>query len=92
MGRAVRGAARSGSPDDSARDDGAPDGAQPPEPSDPEAVARQICLKMLTAAPRTRAQLATAMARRGVPPEAAEAVLDRFAEVQLIDDEREDVF
>ncbi|MGH3402036.1 MAG: regulatory protein RecX [Streptosporangiaceae bacterium] len=86
MGRAVRGAARSGSPDDSARGDGAPDGAQPPEPSDPEAVARQICLKMLTAAPRTRAQLATALARRGVPPEAAEAVLDRFAEVQLIDD------
>ncbi len=76
MGRAVRGAARSGAP-----------GPTPaPEPSDPESVARQICLKMLTAAPRTRAQLATALARRGVPAEAAEAVLDRFAEVQLIDD------
>jgi regulatory protein len=49
-------------------------------------VARQICLRMLTAAPRTRAQLATAMARRGVPDEVAEAVLERFAEVQLIDD------
>ena len=79
MGRSVRGA-RSGD---------SPDGGSPqvPDPAaDPEAVARQICLKMLTAAPRTRAQLAAAMARRGVPDEAAQAVLERFAEVQLIDD------
>ena len=34
--------------------------------ADPEAVARQICLRMLTAAPRTRAQLASALRRRGV--------------------------
>lgn len=54
--------------------------------ADPEAVARLICLRMLTAAPRTRAQLATALRRRGVPEEAAEAVLGRFAEVKLIDD------
>jgi regulatory protein len=54
--------------------------------ADPEAVARQICLRMLTSAPRTRAQLATALRRRGVPEEAAEAVLGRFAEVGLIDD------
>jgi regulatory protein len=54
--------------------------------ADPEAVARQICLRLLTTAPRTRAQLATALRRRGVPDEAAEAVLGRFAEVQLIDD------
>jgi regulatory protein len=53
---------------------------------DPEAVARQICLRMLTAAPRTRAQLADALRRRGVPEEAAEAVLERFGEVKLIDD------
>ncbi len=90
MGRAVGGAARSGAPGDGTAQDGAspraPGPAPAPEPSDPEAVARQICLKMLTAAPRTRAQLATALARRGVPAEAAEAVLDRFAEVQLIDD------
>ena len=51
-----------------------------------EALARQICLRMLAAAPRTRAQLATALRRRGVPGEAAEAVLSRFAEVKLIDD------
>jgi regulatory protein len=54
--------------------------------ADPEAVARQICLRLLTAAPRTRAQLAAALQRRGVPGEAAEAVLGRFADVQLIDD------
>jgi regulatory protein len=54
--------------------------------ADPEAVARQICLRMLTAAPRTQAQLAAAMRRRGVPEDAAAAVLARFAEVKLIDD------
>jgi regulatory protein len=54
--------------------------------ADPEAVARQICLGLLAAAPRTRAQLETALRRRGVPEEAAEAVLGRFAEVKLIDD------
>ena len=54
--------------------------------SDPEARARQICLRLLTAAPRTRAQLAAALSRRGVASEAAEAVLGRFADVGLIDD------
>jgi regulatory protein len=62
------------------------DPADPAAPADPEAVARLICLQMLTTAPRTRAQLAAALHRRGVPPEAAEAVLERFATVQLIDD------
>lgn len=54
--------------------------------SDPESVARLICLRLLTAAPRTRAQLADALRRRGVPEAAATAVLARFAEVGLIDD------
>jgi regulatory protein len=54
--------------------------------ADPEAVARLICLRMLTVAPRTRAQLAAALRRRGIPEETAEAVLGRFAEVKLIDD------
>ncbi len=53
---------------------------------DPEARARQICLRLLTAAPRTRAQLARAMHRGGVPAEAAEAILVRFADAGLIDD------
>jgi regulatory protein len=55
--------------------------------ADPEAVARQICLRLLSAAPRTRTELATALHRRGVPEDAATAVLARFAEVKLIDDE-----
>jgi regulatory protein len=54
--------------------------------ADPESIARQICLRMLTTAPRTQAQLATALRRRGVPEDAAAAVLARFAEVKLIDD------
>jgi regulatory protein len=54
--------------------------------ADPEAIARQICLRLLAAAPRTQAQLAAALRRRGVPEEAATAVLARFAEVKLIDD------
>ena len=61
----------------------------PPEASevgDPEAQARQICLRLLTAAPRTRAQLATALRRRGIPDGAAQDVLGRFADVGLIDD------
>ena len=56
------------------------------EVSDPEAQARQICLRLLTLAPRTRAQLATALRRRGIPAEAAETVLGRFTDVGLIDD------
>ena len=54
--------------------------------SDPETWARQICLRLLTAAPRTRAELAAALSRRGVPGDAAEAVLGRFTDVGLIDD------
>src|SRR5215470_4975264 len=64
---------------DGGADDG-PEDARGGE-ADPEAVARQICLRMLASAPRTRAQLATALQRRGVPKETAEAVLGRFAEV-----------
>ena len=49
-------------------------------------MARSLCLRALTGAPKTRQQLADLLARRGVPEEAAEAVLDRFGEVGLIDD------
>lgn len=58
----------------------------PESDPDPESVARTIGLAMLDRAPRTRAELATGMAKRGVPTAAAETVLDRFAEVGLIDD------
>ena len=53
---------------------------------DPEARAREICLRMLTIAPRTRAQLAAALGRRRIPADVAEAVLARFTDVGLIDD------
>jgi regulatory protein len=56
------------------------------ERDDPESVARLICLRLLTAAPRTQAELAAALRRRGIPDHAAQAVLARFAEVKLIDD------
>lgn len=55
--------------------------------ADPHAVARAIALRQLTLGPRTRAQLADALARRGVPDDVADAVLDRFQEVLLVDDE-----
>jgi regulatory protein len=54
--------------------------------ADPESVARAIGLKLLERSPRTRAELASAMARRGVPDDAATVVLDRFVEVGLLDD------
>jgi regulatory protein len=54
--------------------------------ADPVEVARAICLRQLTAGPRSRAQLATALARRNVPADAAAVVLDRFTEVGLVDD------
>jgi regulatory protein len=57
------------------------------EEADPESVARLIGLRLLERAPRTRAELAKAMARRGVPIDAAETVLDRFTEVGLVDDQ-----
>jgi len=53
---------------------------------DPEAQARQVCLTLLTLAPRTRAQLAGALRKRGIPDEVAEEVLGRFEDVGLIDD------
>ncbi|MGY1772165.1 regulatory protein RecX [Blastococcus sp. SYSU D00813] len=49
-------------------------------------MARAICLRALTGAAKTRRQLADLLARKGVPAEAAAAVLDRFGEVGLIDD------
>jgi regulatory protein len=55
-------------------------------PADPETVAREICLRLLTAAPRSRAQLADALRRKNIPDEVAERVLGRFADVGLIDD------
>jgi regulatory protein len=53
---------------------------------DLEQRAREICLRLLEAGPRTRAELATALGRKGVPEDVAEAVLTRFADVGMVDD------
>ena len=55
--------------------------------ADPETVAKNLCLRALTGAPKTRQQLADLLAGRDIPDDAAEAVLDRLSEVGLIDDE-----
>lgn len=54
--------------------------------ADPAEVARTIVLNALTAAPKTRSQLAELLGKRGVEAEVALACLDRFEELRLIDD------
>ena len=52
----------------------------------PEERAREVCLRLLTFAPRTRAQLADALRRRGIPADVADTILERFTDAGLIDD------
>jgi regulatory protein len=54
--------------------------------ADPEAVARKILLDTLTGQARSRKELADKLAKRGVPDDLADRLLDRFTEVGLIDD------
>lgn len=68
---------------------GRPAASQDTEPDtepDAEQVARSIALRLLASMPRSRAQLAEAMARKDVPSEIAERVLDRLEHVGLVDD------
>lgn len=70
-----------------ARDQWQPDGLEGEgPPGDPVAVAKTICLRLLTARPRTGHELAEALRERGIPDGAADQVLRRFTEVGLIDD------
>ncbi len=55
--------------------------------ADPESVARNILLSKLTGQARSRHELAEALDARNVPIEVATAVLDRFEEVGLVDDQ-----
>lgn len=48
--------------------------------------ARALCLRLLTARARTRAELAGQLTKRGYPDDVGERVLDRLADVGLIDD------
>lgn len=54
--------------------------------ADQVAVAREVALRQLTVRARSRSELEAAMARRRVPEEAMREVLDRFAELGLVDD------
>lgn len=54
--------------------------------ADTEAVARKILLDQLTGQARSRAELAEKLAKRQVPDEVAQRLLDRFEEVGLVDD------
>ncbi|SDT55238.1 regulatory protein [Streptomyces sp. TLI_053] len=65
---------------------GAGRGARTEEPADPESRARDICLRLLTGAAKSRKQLADALRKREIPDEVAEEVLTRLEEVGLIDD------
>jgi regulatory protein len=72
---------------------GGPSLAAPPDPvadgpeADHEAVARKILLDQLTGQARSRKELSDKLASRNVPDEIATALLDRFEEVGLVDDE-----
>ncbi len=55
-------------------------------PSDPEEVARTVCLQLLASRARTRHELEVVLGRRGVPDGVATRVLDGFAAVGLLDD------
>ncbi len=49
-------------------------------------MARKILLDQLTGAARSRSELSAKLARKGVPEDLAERLLDRFQEVGLVDD------
>jgi regulatory protein len=51
-----------------------------------EEQARAVCLRLLTARSRTRAELAGQLTKRGYPDDVAGRVLDRLASVGLVND------
>ena len=55
-------------------------------PEDPVQQARDICLRLLTARPRTRAELRQALLRKGIEEDVADQVLGRLDKVGLVDD------
>lgn len=58
-----------------------------PSPESPTDAARAVVLRRLSFGPRTRAQLREAILAKDIPEPVADAVLDRFTEVGLVDDE-----
>jgi regulatory protein len=55
--------------------------------ADPESVARTILLDALTGQARSRKELRDKLAKKDVPADLAERLLDRFTEIGLVDDE-----
>ena len=55
-------------------------------PREESELAREICLRQLAVRPRTRAELAKALARKAISDEVITEVLDRYDEVGIIDD------
>src|SRR5690606_33359145 len=66
-----------------ARDADVPESARADAEPDPHDVARQIVLRQLTMAPRTRQQLADKLRQKGCDDDVAAVVLDRMVEVGL---------
>lgn len=60
---------------------------QPQDPRKREEQAHDVCLRLLTARARTRAELEGQLAKRGYPEAVSTRVLDRLADVGLVDDE-----
>ncbi|MET1036269.1 MAG: regulatory protein RecX [Arthrobacter sp.] len=65
---------------------GGRDGSGPARERDPESAARAIVLRQLTGAAKSRKQLEDKLRARDIPDPAARSVLDRFEELQLVDD------
>ena len=60
----------------------------PPSISEPsrEELARALCLRLLTARARTRAELSGQLTKRGYPDDIRDRVLDRLVAAGLVDD------
>jgi regulatory protein len=64
-----------------------PDAQRQAREPDPHDVARQIVLRQLAMAPRSRAELMQKLAQRGCAADVASTVLDRMTQVGLVDDQ-----
>ncbi|MET9397189.1 regulatory protein RecX [Kitasatospora sp. NPDC002965] len=84
-GRRSRGRAGRSEPSEAPGTD-APRRSRAEESVDPATRARDICLRLLTGAAKSRKQLADALRKREIPDEVTEEVLTRLEEVGLIDD------
>lgn len=69
------------------RDADVPEPARDDAEPDPHDVARQIVLRQLTMAPRSRHQLEDKLRAKGCADDVARVVLDRMEQVGLVDDE-----